>query len=124
MHFEFTDHRQFAIPAICTADTRKLTWLRLGDRVPRQMVLAHRHGVICGVLSFAIRRGQLELYLAWVHPRYRRTGLAKVLLYLVIDATEPSRVWAECITNRGLAFMCWGQQAFPRIDFMIERFRR
>lgn len=121
MEFEFTAAGQLPVACINTKDTRRLSWI---DGVSRQMLLAHEGGRILGALAFGWRRRQLELYLAWVHPRHRENGLAQTLLGLLVEVMRPRQVWAEVVTPRGLAFIRRGQETFPDVRFNVERWVR
>lgn len=88
----------------------KLTWAKKRNhRTSGSMVVAHDRGKVVAALIYGHCKltGLLRLFVGWVHPRWRRRGIAKQLFLLVVGLVRPRRISAAAVSEDGQAYMAW-----------------
>ena len=122
INYEFVARGQLPYPMLFHGDTRNLLWLP--DHRCGSLCVAHEAGKVVGLLDYARRGKGMVLNIAWVHPRHRRSEIGKTLFALVMGSLKPTKVFAEVVTRRGMAFIRWAASVYSAVSFSVKaRFR-
>lgn len=73
---------------------------------------------VIGVFRFSGQR-RMHAHGTWVHPRFRKQGIAFELWSRAIKSTEATSIRVVCASDRGMTLVSSLRGAFPRIRFSV-----